>query len=71
MEGSMTVNDAAKSLPGYLVSTLLDSQQKQTNLALKAIEVAARQQLILQQQQTTLFAAALLTGVGTKLDTVV
>ena len=64
----MNVNNAANSLPGYLVNTLLDSQQKQTEFAMNAIEVAAKQQLVIQQQQTALFAVALLTGVGSKLD---
>ncbi|MDR2340158.1 MAG: hypothetical protein LBF40_08515 [Deltaproteobacteria bacterium] len=64
----MFVNNAANSIPGILVKELLDSQQKQSELALGAIELAAKQKLIIQQQQTALFAIALMTGVGTKLD---
>jgi hypothetical protein len=71
MEGSMNVFNAAASIPGALVNTLLDGQQKQTELALKSIEIVAKQQLAIQQQETALFAIALMTGVGTKLDTVV
>ena len=55
-------------LTGKLVSTILGGQQAQTDLAMKAIEVAAQQQLALQQQQTALLAVALLTGVGSKLN---
>jgi hypothetical protein len=64
----MNVNNNVNSLPGLLVSTLLDGQQKQTDLALKTIQVAAEQQLAVQQQQTAILAVALLTGIGTKLD---
>ncbi|MDR1040273.1 MAG: hypothetical protein LBR80_08945 [Deltaproteobacteria bacterium] len=67
----MNVNNSANSLPGLLVNTLLDGQKKQTDLALKTIQVAAEQQLAVQQQQTAILAVALLTGVGTKLDTFV
>ncbi|MDR1051837.1 MAG: hypothetical protein LBP95_12365 [Deltaproteobacteria bacterium] len=51
-----------------MVQTLMDSQKAQTELVMKTIEVAARQQMAVQQQQTALLAVALLTGVGTKLD---
>jgi hypothetical protein len=57
-----------QSLAGNLVQTLMDSQKAQTELVMKTIEVAARQQMAVQQQQTALLAVALLTGVGTKLD---
>jgi hypothetical protein len=67
----MNVTNAANSLPGLLATTLLDGQKEQMNLALKSIEVVAKQQLAIQQQQTTLMAVALLTGVGSKLDIVV
>jgi hypothetical protein len=56
------------SFTGMLVQSLLDNQKAQTELAMKTIEVAAKQQMALQQQQTALFAVALLTGVGSKLD---
>jgi hypothetical protein len=56
------------SLAGKLVTTLLEGQQAQTNLALKTIEVAAKQQIAFQQQQTALLAVALLTGVGSRLN---
>jgi hypothetical protein len=56
------------ALAGKLVNTLMEGQQKQTELALKTIEVVAQQQLAVQQQQTTLLAVAMLTGVGSKLN---
>jgi hypothetical protein len=64
----MNVNSVNNSLPGLLVTTLLDSQKQQTDLAIKQIEVIAKQQQAIQQQQTTLLAVALLTGIGGKLD---
>jgi hypothetical protein len=67
----MIVNDTANNLPGYLVTTLLDGQKQQMDLAVKQMQVIAQQQQAIQQQQTTLLAVALLTGVGTKLDIVV
>jgi hypothetical protein len=73
MEGTMNINSNtnANSLPGNLALTLLDNQQKQSELALKTIELVTQQQLAMQQQQTALFAIALMTGVGSKLDIVV
>jgi hypothetical protein len=67
----MNVGNSANSLPGLLVTTLLEGQQRQTDLAMKTIQVAAEQQLAVQQQQTAILAVALLTGIGTKLDTFV
>jgi hypothetical protein len=67
----MNVNNSASSLPGLLVTTLLDGQQKQADLAIKAVQVAAEQQMIMQQQQTAIMAVALMTGIGTKLNTFV
>ena len=65
----MNVNSTSNSsLPGLLVTTLLEGQKQQTDLAVKQIEVIAKQQQALQQQQTTLLAIALLTGIGSKLD---
>lgn len=55
-------------ITGKLVQTIMDGQKAQTDLALKAIEVVAQQQLAFQQQQTALMAVALFTGVGSKLN---
>jgi hypothetical protein len=56
------------ALTGNLVQTLMEGQKAQTELALKTIEVVAKQQLAVQQQQTALLAVAMLTGVGSKLN---
>ena len=56
------------ALTGKLVSTVMEGQKAQTDFAIKAIEVVAKQQMALQQQQTALMAVALLTGVGTRLN---
>jgi hypothetical protein len=65
----MNVNSTSYgALAGNLVKTLMDSQKAQTDLAMKTIEVATKQQLAIQQQQTALLAVAMLTGVGSKLD---
>jgi hypothetical protein len=55
-------------LTGKLVTTLLEGQKAQADLALKTIEVVAQQQLALQQQTTALAAIAMLTGVGSRLN---
>jgi hypothetical protein len=68
MEISSSNPTSYGSTTGKLVSTLLEGQQAQTNLALKAIEVITKQQLAFQQQQTALLAVAMLTGVGSKLN---
>jgi hypothetical protein len=57
-----------QSFTGNLVQTLMDSQKAQTELVMKTIEVAAKQQMAIQQQQTALLAVALLTGVGTRIN---
>jgi hypothetical protein len=65
----MNVNSIGNgSITGQLVTTLLDSQKAQTDLAIKTIEVAAKQQVAIQQQQTALMALALMTGIGSKLN---
>lgn len=67
----MNVSNNANGLSGLLVTKLFESQQKQTDLALKTIQVAAEQQIAIQQQQTAIMAVALLTGIGTKVNTFV
>ncbi|MDR1395906.1 MAG: hypothetical protein LBK52_07040 [Deltaproteobacteria bacterium] len=64
----MTPLVTANNLPGKLVNTLYEGQKMQTELAIKAVQLVAEQQIALQQQQTTLQAVALFTGVGTKLN---
>jgi hypothetical protein len=65
----MNVNSTSNgALAGNLVQTLMDGQKAQTELAMKTIEIAAKQQLAVQQQQTALLAVAMLTGVGSKLN---
>jgi hypothetical protein len=56
------------ALAGKLLTTIAEGQKAQTDFAIKAIEVVAKQQLALQQQQTALMAVALLTGVGSRLN---
>ncbi|MDR1111336.1 MAG: hypothetical protein LBP92_11750 [Deltaproteobacteria bacterium] len=56
------------ALAGTLVQTLMEGQKAQADLAIKTIEVAAKQQLAVQQQQTALMAVAMLTGVGSRLN---
>jgi flagellin-specific chaperone FliS len=58
----------ANSLPGKLVSSLYEGQKEQMDLAIKAVQLVAEQQLALQQQQTTLQAVSILTGLGSKLN---
>jgi hypothetical protein len=66
----MNVNSSNSygALAGNLVKNLMEGQKAQTELAMKTIEVATKQQLAVQQQQTALLAVAMLTGVGSKLN---
>ena len=69
MNGIGTFN-TANSLPGDLVQTLLEGVTALPEQALKTAAVQLEAQAKLQEQATALDVVALMTGVGTKIDTV-
>ena len=67
----MSMINTANSIPSDLIQTLFDGQQAMTDLAMKQVQVAAQAEVQLQQQATAMEAVAMMTGIGTKVDTVV
>jgi len=67
----MSMINTANSIPSDLIQTLFDGQQAMTDLAMKQVQVSAQAEVQLQQQATALEAVAMMTGIGTKIDTVV
>ena len=65
------VFNAANSIPGHLTQTLLNGLTALPRQALRETAVMLEAQAQLQKQATALEAVALLTGVGSRLDTVV
>lgn len=62
--------NAANNIQANLVKTLFDGQKAITDQALKEISVNMQAKVALQQQQTAMSVVAMMTGVGTKIDTV-
>ena len=62
--------NTANSLPGDLVQTLLGGLTALPEQALKAAAVQMEAQVQLQEQATAMEAVALMTGVGTRINTV-
>jgi len=62
--------NTANSLPGDLVKTLLGGLTDQTEQAMQTAAVQMEAQVKLQEMSTAMGAVALMTGVGTKVDTV-
>jgi len=67
----MSMLKAANSINADLVQTLYDGQKAMVDQAMKQVSVNTQAQVALQQQQTAMQAVAMMTGVGTKIDTVV
>lgn len=67
----MSMLKAANDLNAGLIQTLYEGQKAMTDLALKQTAVNMQAQLSLQQSQTAMEAVAMMTGIGTKVDTVV
>ena len=62
--------NTANNLPGDLVQTLLGGLTALPEQALKAAAVQMEAQAKLQEQSTALEVVALMTGVGTRINTV-
>ena len=61
----------AKNIQADLSQTLFDGQKAINDQAMKQVSVNMQAQVALQQQQTAMEAVAMMTGIGTKVDTVV
>jgi len=62
--------NTANSLPGDLVKTLMGGLADQSEQALKVAAVQMEAQAKLQEQAAALEVVGLMTGLGTKIDTV-
>jgi hypothetical protein len=62
--------NTANSIPGDLVKTLLGGVAAQSEQALKTAAVQMEAQAILQEQATTMAVVGMMTGIGTKINTV-
>ena len=62
---------AANDINSGLVQILFEGQKAMSDLAMKQTAVNMQAQISLQQQQTAMQTVAMMTGVGTKIDTVV
>ncbi len=67
----MSMFNEVNSLTGNLIQVLYDGQKAVTDQAMKQAAVNMQAQVSLQQQQTAMETVAMMTGIGTKLDTVV
>ena len=67
----MSMLKAANDINSGLVQILFEGQKAMTDMAMKQTAVNLQAQVSLQQQQTALQTVAMMTGVGTKIDTVV
>lgn len=67
----MSMINEANGIHANLAQILFDGQKAVTDQTMKQVQVNAQAQVTLQQQQTTMAAVAMMTGIGTKIDTVV
>lgn len=67
----MSMLKAANDINSGLVQILFEGQKAMSDLAMKQTAVNMQAQISLQQQQTAMQTVAMMTGVGTKIDTVV
>ncbi len=65
----MSMLNTANSIPGDLTKVLFQGHQAITDQAIKQVKLGAEIKASLQQQQTALSAVAMMTGLGTKVDT--
>jgi len=66
----MSMVNTANSIQSNLVQVLFDGQKAITEQAMKQVKLGAEMQVAMQQQQTALSAVAMMTGIGSKIDTV-
>ena len=67
----MSTINTANSIPADLIQTLFNGQQAMTDQAMKQVQVTMQAEVALQQQATAMEAVAMMTGIGTKVNTVV
>ena len=67
----MSISQTANNITGNLAQILFDGQKAMSDMAMKQVQVSAQMQVTAQQQQVALEAVAMMTGVGSKIDTYV
>ncbi len=66
----MNTLNTANNIQTDLVQTLFDGQKAMMDLAMKQTAVNMQAQVQMQQQAAALEAVAMMTGIGTRIDTV-
>lgn len=67
----MSMLNEANGIQANLAQVLFDGQKAITDQAMRQVKVNMQAQAALQQQQTAIETVAMMTGIGTKIDTVV
>lgn len=67
----MSMLNTANGIQANLAQVLFDGQKAVTDQAMRQVQANMQAKVTLQQQQTTMAAVAMMTGIGTKVDTVV
>lgn len=66
----MNTLNTANGIQSDLVQTLFSGQKAMTDQAMKQVAVGMQAKVDLQEQETAMQAVAMMTGVGTRIDTV-
>ncbi len=66
----MSTLNAANDVTANLAKMIYGGQQAMAEQAMKQVQAQAQMQVLAQQQQVALEAVAMMTGIGTKVDTV-
>lgn len=69
MNGVSGTFSSANSIPGDLVSTLMNGQMQQVDQAMKTAKVGMEMQVKMQQQAQAMQTVAMMTGVGGRVNT--
>lgn len=67
----MSMVNTANGIQANLAQVLFDGQKAVTDQAMRQVQANMQVKATLQQQQTTMATVAMMTGIGTKVDTVV
>ena len=67
----MSISQTANNITGNLAQILFDGQKAMSDMAMKQVQASAQMQVTAQQQEVALDAVAMMTGVGSKIDTYV
>lgn len=67
----MSMLNAANGIQANLAQVLFDGQKAVSDQAMRQVQANMQAKVTLQQQQTAMETVAMMTGIGTKIDTVV